>query len=103
MPLKTVFKVIRPSFLVLSPVCVFLGLSTSLENGSPIKVYRLLIILLGAISAHTSVNTLNEYYDFKSGLDLKTKRTAFSGGSGVYSNTKFNCAYSRDIFTVCSI
>jgi len=40
------------------------------------------IILIGAISAHISVNTLNEYYDFKSGLDLKTKKTLFSGGSG---------------------
>jgi len=97
MPLKTVFKAIRPSFLVLSPVCVFLGLSTSIENGSPINVYLFLIILLGAISAHISVNTLYEYYD------LKIRKTAFSGGSGVYSNTKFNCTYSRDIFTVCSI
>jgi 1,4-dihydroxy-2-naphthoate octaprenyltransferase len=25
---------------------------------------------------------LNEYYDFRSGLDFKTKRTSFSGGSG---------------------
>jgi 1,4-dihydroxy-2-naphthoate octaprenyltransferase len=28
------------------------------------------------------VNTLNEYFDFKSGLDLTTVRTPFSGGSG---------------------
>lgn len=82
MPLKTVFKAIRPSFLVISPVCVFLGLSTSLANESPVDVYLFLIILLGALSAHISVNTLNEYYDFKSGLDLKTRKTAFSGGSG---------------------
>jgi len=38
--------------------------------------------MLGAISAHIGVNTLNEYYDFKSGLDLKTAKTPFSGGSG---------------------
>jgi 1,4-dihydroxy-2-naphthoate octaprenyltransferase len=34
------------------------------------------------VLAHISVNTLNEYLDFKSGLDLKTKKTKFSGGSG---------------------
>jgi 1,4-dihydroxy-2-naphthoate octaprenyltransferase len=33
--------------------------------------------------AHTSVNVLNDYYDFKSGIDLNTTRTAFSGGSGI--------------------
>jgi 1,4-dihydroxy-2-naphthoate octaprenyltransferase len=41
-----------------------------------------ILVLVGAISAHISVNTLNEYYDFKSGLDLKTVKTPFSGGSG---------------------
>jgi 1,4-dihydroxy-2-naphthoate octaprenyltransferase len=34
------------------------------------------------VAAHISVNAFNEYYDFKSGLDLKTERTPFSGGSG---------------------
>lgn len=32
--------------------------------------------------AHIAVNALNEYYDFKSGLDLVTQKTPFSGGSG---------------------
>lgn len=45
-----------------------------------------ILILIGAISAHISVNMLNEYYDFKSGLDLKTQKTAFSGGSGALPN-----------------
>jgi 1,4-dihydroxy-2-naphthoate octaprenyltransferase len=40
------------------------------------------IVLIGAIAAHISVNTLNEYFDFRSGLDLRTHRTPFSGGSG---------------------
>jgi len=40
------------------------------------------LALVGAIFSHISVNMLNEYFDFKSGLDLKTQRTQFSGGSG---------------------
>lgn len=40
------------------------------------------LVLIGALAAHISVNTLNEYYDFKSGLDLTTDKTPFSGGSG---------------------
>ncbi|GGD78053.1 hypothetical protein GCM10011357_36450 [Lacimicrobium alkaliphilum] len=35
-----------------------------------------------ALLAHISVNCLNEYQDFRSGLDYKTTRTPFSGGSG---------------------
>ena len=72
----------RPSFLVLSPVCVFLGLSTSLTSHSPINLFLFILILTAALLAHISVNTLNEYYDFKSGLDLITNKTPFSGGSG---------------------
>jgi 1,4-dihydroxy-2-naphthoate octaprenyltransferase len=37
---------------------------------------------LGAIASHICVNAFNEYFDFKSGLDTKTRRTPFSGGSG---------------------
>lgn len=82
MLLKTVFRTIRPSFLVLTPVCVFLGLSTALATGAELDLCIFAVVFLAAIAAHISVNTLNEYYDFKSGLDFKTEKTAFSGGSG---------------------
>jgi len=42
--------------------------------------------MLGAVMAHISVNAFNEYFDFKSGLDLQTRRTPFSGGSGTLVN-----------------
>jgi 1,4-dihydroxy-2-naphthoate octaprenyltransferase len=32
---------------------------------------------------HISVNVLNDYFDYKSGVDLRTRRTPFSGGSGI--------------------
>jgi 1,4-dihydroxy-2-naphthoate octaprenyltransferase len=40
------------------------------------------LAFLGAVAAHISVNALNEYHDYKSGLDFTTRRTPFSGGSG---------------------
>lgn len=82
MLLKTVLKSTRPSFLILSPICVFLGLSTSLATQPQVNIFILFLIFIGAISAHISVNMLNEHFDFKSGLDLTTEKTAFSGGSG---------------------
>jgi 1,4-dihydroxy-2-naphthoate octaprenyltransferase len=38
--------------------------------------------MVGAVCTHISVNAFNEYDDFKSGLDTRTQRTPFSGGSG---------------------
>lgn len=67
---------------MLTPVCVFLGVSTVVANQTSVDLHLLVLALLGAVLAHISVNTLNEYFDFKSGLDLATTRTPFSGGSG---------------------
>ncbi|MFT6625209.1 MAG: 1,4-dihydroxy-2-naphthoate octaprenyltransferase, partial [Cycloclasticus sp.] len=86
MSLKIILQTIRPPFLVLTPVCVFLGLSTAISIQAQVDYLLFFIVMLGAISAHISVNTLNEYYDFKSGLDLKTLKTPFSGGSGALPN-----------------
>ena len=72
----------RVPFLVLAPVCVFLGMSTVVANQASVNLVVLVLALAGAFLAHISVNTLNEYFDFKSGLDLETLKTPFSGGSG---------------------
>ena len=42
-----------------------------------------MLTLVGALLAHISVNVLNDYFDYRSGIDLATKRTPFSGGSGI--------------------
>jgi 1,4-dihydroxy-2-naphthoate octaprenyltransferase len=82
MQFRTLFQSIRPSFLILSPVCVFLGTSTAIASQNTIDTTILLLVFTGALCAHISVNALNEYADFKSGLDLVTVKTPFSGGSG---------------------
>jgi 1,4-dihydroxy-2-naphthoate octaprenyltransferase len=82
MAIKTIVQSMRVPFLVLAPVCVFLGMSTVVANQAHVSLLVLILALLGAFLAHISVNTLNEYFDFKSGLDLETLKTPFSGGSG---------------------
>lgn len=79
---KQLLGPMRVAFLVLPPVCVLLGLGTAAWTGHPINAFHLVLIFIGALAAHISVNALNEYFDFRSGLDLKTIRTPFSGGSG---------------------
>ena len=46
------------------------------------------------VSAHICVNALNEYSDFKSGLDFNTQRTPFSGGSGALPNNPDRAHYA---------
>ncbi len=79
---KQILGPMRLPFLVLPPVCVLLGVSTAIWSGARINLLHLMLVLVGALAAHISVNVLNEYFDFKSGLDFRTRRTPFSGGSG---------------------
>lgn len=80
--LKHLLGPIRLPFLILTPACVFLGWGAASWEAAEIKVSFLALALIGAVSAHISVNALNEYHDFMSGLDSRTERTPFSGGSG---------------------
>lgn len=79
---RAILAATRPPFLILAPVTVLLGVATALHSGAVIEWHYLLAALVGALSAHVAVNTLNEYQDFRSGLDALTQRTPFSGGSG---------------------
>lgn len=72
----------RLPFLALTLACLLLGLATVWRIGLPLDGVLLAKVVAGALCAHISVNMLNEYADFRSGLDATTRRTPFSGGSG---------------------
>jgi 1,4-dihydroxy-2-naphthoate octaprenyltransferase len=72
----------RLPFLVLPPVCVALGAGTATWTAGGFDWLYLALAFVGATAAHVSVNALNEYFDFLSGLDFRTHPTPFSGGSG---------------------
>ena len=76
-------RAIRIKFLLASVIAVSLGLSLAWYAGSSIDVFHALLTFAGVISLHASVDLLNDYWDFKRGIDTKTKRTKMSGGTGV--------------------
>ena len=82
MKLKILFLETRPQFLLLSVVLAFLGTSIAWYDGY-FHLGHALLASFGLLLAHVSVNTLNDYFDYRSGVDLATKRTPFSGGSGI--------------------
>jgi 1,4-dihydroxy-2-naphthoate octaprenyltransferase len=79
---KSYLNIMRAPFLVLAPACVAVGLGTAFWQMQELNWLQVLLMLVGGLAAHICVNSFNEYFDFKSGLDARTKRTPFSGGSG---------------------
>jgi len=82
MKLKVWFLETRPQFLLLSVVLAFLGTCIAWYDGYFHLGYALLAFL-GLLLCHISTNVLNDYFDYRSGIDLEVKRTPFSGGSGI--------------------
>ena len=72
----------RPQFLTLSIVLTFLGTAIAWYHG-PVNLWYAVLAGVGLMLTHGSVNAINDYFDYKSGIDLNTRRTPFSGGSGL--------------------
>jgi 1,4-dihydroxy-2-naphthoate octaprenyltransferase len=79
---KVWFLETRPQFLTLSVVLAFLGTVIAWYDGY-FNLWHALLAGIGLVLTHASVNILNDYFDFRSGIDLAAKRTPFSGGSGI--------------------
>jgi len=85
--LKVWFLETRPQFLLLSVVLAFLGSCIAWyefkEFGGTFHLGYALLAFFGLLLCHISVNVLNDYFDYRSGIDLEVRRTPFSGGSGI--------------------
>lgn len=78
---------VRGPFLILAILLVAIGLAFAYQMTGPAEkefnLWHALMLLTGVVSAHISVNLFNEYSDHKTRIDSHTKRTPFSGGSGM--------------------
>lgn len=79
--MKAYLGIARANFLLLPVTLVAVGAAASAYDGD-FDPGRSLIALVGLVALHAAVNSLNEYSDFRRGIDLETRRTPFSGGSG---------------------
>jgi len=77
------FRVIRVRFLLASVIAVSLGLALNWWQNFSIDPLDAILIFAGVMALHASVDLLNDFWDFKRGIDTKTKRTKMSGGTGV--------------------
>lgn len=77
------FRVIRVRFLLASVIAVSVGLALNWWQNSSIEILDAVLTFAGVMALHASVDLLNDFWDFKRGIDTKTKRTKMSGGTGV--------------------
>lgn len=78
----SILGIIRAPFLLLVPASLAPAFALAWKNSGSIDVPLGILVFIAALASHVAVNALNEYEDFRSGLDFFTQRTAFSGGSG---------------------
>jgi 1,4-dihydroxy-2-naphthoate octaprenyltransferase len=77
--------VARAPFLLLPPTLVASGAAAAAWDGS-FSWLNTMMALVGLVALHMAVNILNEWSDMRTGIDLHTERTPFSGGSGTLPN-----------------
>ncbi len=78
---KDFANVARAPFLLLPPTLVAAGAAAAAWE-TAFSWRRTLLALVGLVALHMAVNILNEWSDMRTGIDLETERTPFSGGSG---------------------
>ncbi len=76
-------RVLRLRFVLSSVIAVLLGVSIVYYETTQINISFTILILAGVVFLHISIDLLNDYWDYVKGIDKITKRTKFSGGTGV--------------------
>jgi len=94
--------VARAPFLLLPVTLVAAGAAAAAYEG----VFAwgpTLLALVGLVALHAAVNALNEASDMETGIDLETKRTPFSGGSGTLPAGRLSVRATRAFAYGCAL
>jgi 1,4-dihydroxy-2-naphthoate polyprenyltransferase len=79
--IAAVAGVARAPFLLLPVTLVAAGVAAAAYDDQA-SMLASLLALVGLVALHAAVNAFNEASDMRTGIDLHTARTPFSGGSG---------------------
>jgi 1,4-dihydroxy-2-naphthoate octaprenyltransferase len=76
-------RAIRVRYLLASVIAVSNGIALAFWKNKQIDLSDAILTFAGVICLHASIDLLNDYWDYKRGIDTATRRTKFSGGTGV--------------------
>jgi 1,4-dihydroxy-2-naphthoate octaprenyltransferase len=94
--------VARAPFLLLPVTLVAAGAAAAAYEGS-FAWGPTLLALVGLVLLHAAVNALNEASDMENGIDLETRRTPFSGGSGTLPAGRLSVGATRAFAYGCAL
>lgn len=94
--------VARAPFLLLPVTLVAAGVAAAAYDDRAFALPSVLA-LVGLVALHAAVNAFNEASDMKTGIDLRTVRTPFSGGSGTLPSGALSVAGARGVGIAGSI
>jgi 1,4-dihydroxy-2-naphthoate octaprenyltransferase len=78
--MNNLVAVTRPNFFPLAIVIVVAAVAAAFYAHLTFNGVDGILVLVGAILLHASVNAYNNYFDYRSRIDHKTFKTPFSGG-----------------------
>lgn len=81
--LSSWLRAIRIRFLLASVIAVSNGIAITYWKYGQFDLFHAALTYVGVIFLHASVDLLNDYWDYCRGIDTATRRTKFSGGTGV--------------------
>jgi 1,4-dihydroxy-2-naphthoate octaprenyltransferase len=96
-------RIIRIKFLLASIIAITNGILYSYLTYNIFNISDALLTYVGVIFLHASVDIFNDYWDYKRGIDTTTKRTKFSGGTGVLPEKKLDPSIVYKAGFVCMI
>jgi 1,4-dihydroxy-2-naphthoate octaprenyltransferase len=94
--------VARAPFLLLPVTLVAAGAAAAAHEGA-FAWGPTLLALAGLVLLHAAVNALNEASDMATGIDLRTTRTPFSGGSGTLPAARLSVRATRAFAYACAL
>ncbi len=83
-------RIIRIRFLLASAIAAANGMSLAVWKFGVFDLFFAVLTFAGVLSLHASVDLLNDYWDYRRGIDKITKRTKYSGGTGVLPEKLLN-------------
>jgi 1,4-dihydroxy-2-naphthoate polyprenyltransferase len=103
MRVRVWLRIIRIKFLLASIIAITNGILYSYLTYNIFNIIDALLTYVGVIFLHASVDIFNDYWDYKRGIDTTTKRTKFSGGTGVLPEKKLEPSIVYKAGFVCMI
>jgi 1,4-dihydroxy-2-naphthoate octaprenyltransferase len=94
--------VARAPFLLLPVTLVAAGAAAAAWEGA-FGWGPTILALVGLVLLHAAVNALNEASDMTTGIDLRTTRTPFSGGSGTLPAGRLSVRAARLFAYTCAV